>query len=139
VGDVARWQEDGRGGMTVASDARAVGTLAARCRVNLSGRPVKLEIDHLYVSFVPKGSSATGSGLVIEMGECKLEFLRIAGEDWIEARQRSCTGTGERDVTVRFIDNSEKDPVRVDLRGLRVTAADAPEQSPGQSAPLMNN
>jgi hypothetical protein len=51
------------------------------------------------------------------------ELLRIAGEDWIEAKSRRIVlkpSGSELVLTIAAIDQSNRDPMRIDLHGLRM-------------------
>jgi hypothetical protein len=102
-----------------------------RCKVRWKEAvsQVRLEFEHAEVSFQPAGSRETGSGIVIEAGGARLEILRVAGEDWIQAPRRSMAvplreDSRELEVVVRLIDSSAMVPVRVDLRKLCVIYSD---------------
>ncbi|MBC8166551.1 MAG: hypothetical protein H7Y20_11850 [Bryobacteraceae bacterium] len=123
----AAWQRDGQGNLSISMDAHSTGEVSLRCRVKLPNLidAATLEFDHVLISFQPAGTKREGSGLTLFAGDCRGMLLRVAGEDWIEAPHRAWTTTvapGSKyvEVTVRLVDNSDRDPVRVDLRGLRV-------------------
>ena len=124
----ARWQTDGRGTLTASTEARFTGEVVMRCniRVDQKAAEVLLQFEHVEVSFQPAGSRESGSGLIVEAEGARLEIIRVAGEDWIQGPHRAVVvpvGKGAREihVVVRLVDGSERLPVRVDLRGLRVT------------------
>jgi hypothetical protein len=121
----AEWSSDGRGGLSASMDARTLGNLSLRCRVPVpaGAQNATISYDKLLISFQPAGSKAVGGGLLLEAGSCKIELLRVAGEDWIETPSRawSVPVSGRTlDVTITMRDNSVLDPVRVDLTGLRL-------------------
>ena len=126
----SEWTSDGRGVLTASTDARTTGELTLRCRVPVpaDSTTVTLALDKLLISFQPAGSRTSGAGLVIQAGGCRIEIVRVAGEDWIETPRRAWTvRTASRvlDVTVTLRDNSDKDPVRIDLTGLRLLGGPA--------------
>jgi hypothetical protein len=88
---------------------------------------VTLEFDAALISFQPAGSKTIGSGLLLSVGRtCRAELIRVAGEDWIEIPRRAWSvpvPAGARSVEVRVTsrDSSPADPLRIDLRGLRLT------------------
>lgn len=115
-------------------DAHSVGEVSIRCRIRLppGTRVLTVEFDHALISFQPAGSKSNGSGLTIAAGDCKGSLVRVAGEDWIEAPHRSWTtlvDAGTRGMYVSFTmsDTSDRDPVRLDISGLRATAGESAE------------
>jgi hypothetical protein len=109
-------------------DARSTGEVSLRCRVEspADADAVTIEFDRALISFQPAGSKATGSGLTLSANSCHESLVRVAGEDWIEAPHRSWTvkldpDRREFELRLAVTDNSDRDPVRVDLWGLRVT------------------
>ena len=121
----SEWVSDGRGGLSASIDTRTTGELTLRCRIPVEAGTdiVTIALDKSLISFQPTGSKGTGSGLVIKAGACLIELVRVAGEDWIETPPRAwrvpiTARTVELAITLR--DNSDKDPVRVDLTGLRL-------------------
>jgi hypothetical protein len=121
----SEWVSDGHGGLSASIDARTTGELTLRCRIAVppGTDTITLALEKALVSFQPSGSKGTGSGLVIKAGACRIELVRVAGEDWIETpprawRVRNTARTVELAITLR--DNSDRDPVRVDLTGLRL-------------------
>lgn len=132
----AAWESDGKGHLSVSMDVPSAGEVTLECRVRVpSGTAtVTVGFDQAHVSFQPSGSKSAGSGLVLQVGpSCRGELTRVAGEDWTEARKRAWSvPVSGRNVVVRVTakDNSDKDPVRVDVEGLRVSfepRADASE------------
>jgi hypothetical protein len=128
----SEWTSDGRGVLTASTDARTTGELSLRCRlpVPADSTTVTLVLQKLLISFQPAGSKTSGAGLVIQAGGCRIEIVRVAGEDWIETPRRAWTFRAESrvlDVTVTLRDVSEKDPVRIDLTGLRLLGGPAEE------------
>ena len=104
--------------------------LRCRIRVPAAIEQISVELDSSEISFQPAGSRESGSGVVIEANGARMAITRVAGEDWIQTPRRSITVAvkGEVLLLVRLIDNSAVNPVRVDLRGLRIRSADAPER-----------
>ena len=126
----SEWTSDGRGVLTASTDARTTGELSLRCRVPVppESTTVTMALNKLLISFQPAGSKTTGAGLIIRAGGCQIEIVRVAGEDWIETPRRAWsirTASRVLDLTVTLRDNSEKDPVRIDLTGLRLFAGAA--------------
>lgn len=124
----AVWNTDGQNHLSVSLDAPSKGEVSLYCRVPVPAGTgaVTLSFDRTLVSFQPAGSRAPGSGLLLAVGDCGGHLLRVAGEDWIEARLRRWVAqvvSGRRGVEVRVIvrDVSDRDPVRIDLTGLRLT------------------
>ena len=122
------WATDGRNHLSVSMDARSTGEVSLRCRVEspADADAVTIEFDRALISFQPAGSKATGSGLTLSANSCHESLVRVAGEDWIEAPHRSWTvkldpHRREFELRLAVTDNSDRDPVRVDLWGLRVT------------------
>jgi hypothetical protein len=123
------WSFDGRDSWSASTDARNTGQALLRCRLDLPSAVTQavLHIDHLLVSFVSRGSRQAGGGLSIRAESQEIPFLSATGEDWIEAGPRSWRLIFDRPVSrvtveLRLIDNSPADPLRIDVRGLRVTA-----------------
>jgi hypothetical protein len=113
------WASDGRGGLSASLDARTTGELGLRCRIPVSGQAVSLALDKVLVSFQPSASKTAGAGLVIEGGGCRIELLRVAGEDWIETPPRAWivpVSGRTLHLTITLRDNSPVDPVRVMLQ-----------------------
>lgn len=129
----ARWAGDGHGGISFSADAPASGEVTLRCRVPVpsGATAVTVAFNRALVSFQPAGSKAAGSGLLLNIGRaCRAELIRVAGEDWIEARHRAWSlevpaGARRIDITLTARDASKQDPIRIDLEGLRI--------SPGQA------
>lgn len=120
----SEWSSDGRGGLSASTDARTTGDLTLRCRIQVpSGtETMTLAFDKSLISFQPAGSKATGAGLVIRAGACRVEIVRVAGEDWIETPARAWAVPVQGrivEVSITLRDNSAADPVRIDLTGLR--------------------
>jgi hypothetical protein len=124
------WAFDGRGGISASTDLRATGTVTLTCSVKFAAAAAAVRLRHekVLVSFVPSRQKTTGDGLEIETrGSGSIDYLRVAGEDWIESRRREWTlplNVPQREVTVvlRLIDTSRDVPVRVDIQGLTVEA-----------------
>ena len=82
-----------------------------------------IAIDKSLVSFQPTATKSAGSGLIIRAGTCTIQLLRIAGEDWIDTPARAWivpVQTRVLHVSITLRDNSDKDPVRIDVTGLRL-------------------
>ncbi|MDZ4800251.1 MAG: hypothetical protein SGI92_19000 [Bryobacteraceae bacterium] len=123
----AAWESDGKRHLSVSVDAPSAGDVSLECRIRVPAgtTEVTLSFDHAYVSFQPSGSRQTGSGLRLAAnGKPVAEVTRVAGEDWIESRNRSWTVPVTGNSVVLRIDAhdaSTADPLRIDLDGLRVT------------------
>ncbi len=123
----AGWESDGKGHLSVSVDAPSAGDVSFECRIRVpaGARSVSVSFDHAYVSFQPAGSKSEGSGLLLSLGTSTQGALtRVAGEDWIQSRNRSWTAPVEgKTVTLRVTahDASDRDPLRIDLDGLRIT------------------
>ena len=121
----SEWSSDGRGGVSASTDARTTGELTLRCRIPVQPgtKSVTIGFDKSLISFQPIATKNTGSGLVIQAGACRIELVRIAGEDWIETPARAWIVPVHGrmlDVSITLRDSSDKDPVRIDLAGLRL-------------------
>jgi hypothetical protein len=124
----ANWNSDGKDHLSISVDAPSVGDVSLQCslRIPPGVRSVTLSLEHILVSFQPAGSKETGSGLVMTLGpSCQASVTRVAGEDWIEARSRKWTAVvpeGSRSIVLRVAahDASSRDPVRLDVTGLKV-------------------
>lgn len=132
------WNSDGQGHLSISLDAHSQGEVSLECKVRVPEgvRSITLTLDHVLVSFQPAASKNPGSGLVMRVGpSCTATVTRVAGEDWIEARSRQWTAAvpaGARTVLVRVgaLDDSDLDPVRIDVSGLVVRFGDAPADCP---------
>lgn len=122
------WARDGRGNWSASTAARQVGTAALRCRVDLPepSSEVTLVLQQALISFIPSATKEAASGLRIELPGRAIDLTRVAGEDWIE------TGPKEWHVRLpaparRFYvvftlhDLTPRDPVRIDLFGVKVS------------------
>lgn len=145
AGSVA-WWFDGHGGISASSDARTTGTVTMKCRVRLPSpvHAVTLAHEDVLVSFLPRGTRETGGGFVASITDgrrplCSVNLTRVAGEDWIEAGRLSYSISFEkplREVTVelKLIDNSDRVPVRIDIRNLTIQSGRSPDARPCPTA-----
>jgi hypothetical protein len=142
----ASWTADGRGSLSVSTDAHTTGDVTLTCRIPVPPgvTSVTLELDAAMISFLPAGSRTIGSGLLLLVGRtCRAELIRVAGEDWIEVTKRAwslpvAAGTRSLEVRVTARDSSSADPLRIDLRRLRLTAgAVAGSQACGNGSPVI--
>jgi hypothetical protein len=133
----ATWNFDGHDGMSASFTRSGTGTVKLVCRVRFRepATSVTLKHDRVLVSFLPAVSRALGSGVRIEVGGCSIAYLRVAGEDWIEAGKRAWNvnlPAATREVIVRIdaTDVSRADPMRVDLSGVAVSPGAGAEALP---------
>jgi hypothetical protein len=125
---LSRWQTDGRGTLTVSTEARFQGEVLLRCRVKFSSAVsgVTVDMDRLRIAFRPAALEGGHSGVSITIEPSTVEFVQVSREDWIEAAKRSwrvdfAQPRKQIDIVVRAIDDSNSVSMRVDLRRLQVT------------------
>jgi hypothetical protein len=132
IGTEVRWEIDGKDRLWLSSTPRSTGKIELRCTIPVPENVgAVLELDSAAVSFVGAATRANGSGLKLTAGGLEWELLRVAGEHWIEipGRRGTLTPTGSKIVlTLSAIDNSSQDPMRIDVRGLRLVSADTPQR-----------
>ncbi len=122
------WETQSTGDYTAASEERTAGTVERLCRekVTEGQRQLALQIQSLTVSFSGARSSQQGSGFQLQVYAgaaklCELSYLRIAAEDIIRAGGTAYNiavpqGIHELRLVYRLIDNSNRDPVRIDIK-----------------------
>jgi hypothetical protein len=124
TGPEVAWETNGKGWLWISTTAAAFGRIELRCRIPVTpGVAVVVEMERVFVSFAGAQSRNCGSGVSITARDLSWELLRIAGEDWIEAKSRRIVlkpSGSELVLTIAAIDQSNRDPMRIDLHGLRM-------------------
>ncbi|HYO83358.1 MAG TPA: hypothetical protein VES20_18280 [Bryobacteraceae bacterium] len=128
IGPEAAWSTDGKGWLSISTTPRTAGRVELQCRIPVTkGVPVALELDWAAFDFTGSPSRQSGSGITLTAEGVKWELLRVAGEQSGEMKQRRAivvpAGTHLL-VTMSAVDESASDPVRIDVRGLRLVRID---------------
>jgi hypothetical protein len=131
IGPEARWETDGKNRLWVSTTARASGRIELQCRIPIvAAAGLMLELESAAVSFAGAESRDPGSGLTVVLSGVHWELLRVAGEDWVEAAGRRTPVTPNSShlvLTIAALDRSTRDPMRIDLRGLRLVRVSTEE------------
>jgi hypothetical protein len=125
----SRWETDGRGTLTVSTEAGFTGEVVLRCRVKLprAAAVVSVAMERLRIAFRPAAAEGGHSGLIVTVAGRAMEITQVSREDWIESSHRSWQvrlpqPSREVQVEVTAVDDSPLVGVRVDVRGLRISA-----------------
>ena len=133
IGPEAQWTTDGGRTLTISTTARDQGRVELHCRMRVphDTKTITLRWDSAVANFAGATTRTNGSGLILRVEDAKREMVRSVGEDWVQSDDQHLTATmanSRVDIVITAADTSPGDPMRIDLRGLRVetTSSDKP-------------